>query len=197
MEIVIRHGTIGAPMLTRSLLVRAPVLLSLVAVTALAAGCATAGGTAGGDAPARGVGDPVPDLTLQEFFGKKDIRLASLRGKVVLLDIWASWCDPCKEEMPLLDAMAARLRGKGVEIIAVSVDEERGSAEQFLRSRRHWALTVAHDPRGAVPERLQPPKMPTSYLIDGKGILRQVNAGFERGDVDRLEAQLLELAGRR
>jgi thiol-disulfide isomerase/thioredoxin len=131
---------------------------------------------------------------LTGFYDKKPIRLSDYRGKVVLLDIWASWCAPCKEEMPQLDALASRLRGKGVEILAVSIDEDRPAAESFLKTRRKWALTLAHDPAGAVPERLQPPKMPTSYIIDSNGIVRHVNAGFQAGDADRLEAQLLELA---
>jgi thiol-disulfide isomerase/thioredoxin len=159
------------------------------------AGCATAGGTGGGGGDtAPGVGEPAPDLMLTGFWDKKPMRLSQYRGKVLLLDIWASWCIPCKEEMPELDAMAARLRDKGIEIVAVSVDEDRPAAELFLKTRRKWALTLAHDPDGVVPNRLQPPKMPTSYIIDGKGILRHVNAGFQPGDAEKLEAQLLALA---
>lgn len=165
----------------------APLLLSC----ATAAGSGGSGGS-GGDAP--GVGKPVPDLVVRSLSGKGDIRLSGLRGKVVLLDIWASWCAPCKEEMPLLDDMAARLKGKGVEIVAVSIDEDRAAAEDFLRSRKRWSLTLGHDPEGRVPELLQPPKMPTSYVVDSDGILRHVNAGFERGDADRLEQQLTRLA---
>jgi thiol-disulfide isomerase/thioredoxin len=157
------------------------------------AGCATAGAAGGGSESAAGVGEPAPDLTLTGFYDRKPIRLSGYRGKVVLLDIWASWCAPCKEEMPELDAMASRLRGKGIEIVAVSVDEDRPAAESFLKTRRKWALTLAHDPAGSVPSQLQPPKMPTSYIIDSKGIVRHVNAGFQAGDADKLEAQLLAL----
>jgi thiol-disulfide isomerase/thioredoxin len=167
-------------------------LICMAALAAGLAGCATAGGGGGSDGP--GVGAPAPDLKLTGFYDKKPIRLSDYRGKVVLLDIWASWCAPCKEEMPQLDALASRLRGKGVEILAVSIDEDRPAAESFLKTRRKWALTLAHDPAGTVPERLQPPKMPTSYIIDSSGIVRHVNAGFQAGDADRLEAQLLELA---
>jgi thiol-disulfide isomerase/thioredoxin len=181
-----------------SMMHRRTILLSALGLGCMATGGAFGpGGGGGGGLSGGGVGDPIPDLTVQEFWGKEAIRLSDLRGKVVLLDIWASWCAPCKDEMPALDEIAGRLRGKGVEIIAVSIDEERPAAEEFLkRTRKRWALTVAHDPRGAIPEVLQPPKMPTSYVIDGKGILRHVNAGFERGDAARIEAQLRELAGR-
>jgi cytochrome c biogenesis protein CcmG/thiol:disulfide interchange protein DsbE len=171
-------------------------LTAALASLALAAGCATLGATAGssGDGAVRGLGEPMPDVTMEEFWDRKELRLSELRGKVVLLDIWASWCVPCKDEMPTLDEMARRLRGKGVEIIAVSIDEDRGAAEQFLKRRKQWSLTVAHDPSGAIPDRLQPSKMPTSYVIDRNGILRHVNAGFEPADARRIEAQLSELA---
>ena len=134
------------------------------------------------------------DLVVSEWRSGRDIRVRDLRGTVVLLDIWASWCAPCKEEMPLLDDMARRLRGEDVEIVAVSIDEDRGAAEEFLRTKKTWALTLAHDPQGRVPDRLKPAKMPTSYVIDARGVLRQVTAGFERGDIARLEARLRALA---
>jgi len=140
------------------------------------------------------VGEPVPSIVVRSVKGGGEIDLASMKGKVILLDIWASWCGPCREEMPLLDDMAARLKDKGIEFVAVSIDEEKAAAEAFLGARPKWTLTVAHDPQGKVPELLQPPKMPTSYLIDGQGVLRYVNAGFERADAKKIESRLLALA---
>lgn len=139
------------------------------------------------------VGESLPGIVVHTLKGRA-IDLGSMEGKVVMLDIWASWCGPCKEELPLLDDMAARLKDKGVEIVAVSIDEQRADAESFLSARPKWTLTVAHDPQGKLPELLQPPKMPTSYLIDGQGIVRYVNAGFERTDAKKIEDRLLELA---
>jgi cytochrome c biogenesis protein CcmG/thiol:disulfide interchange protein DsbE len=175
------------------------IALLLVAGATASAGCAAsmASGAGGGGSSAeggQGLGEPMPDLVVDHFWNRKEIRLSDLRGKVVLLDIWASWCVPCKDEMPVLDDLARRYERKGVEVLAVSIDEDRGAAEQFLKRRKRWALTVGHDPAGALPDRLQPPKMPTSYLIDRQGILREVNAGFERGDGEKIEAQLRALA---
>ena len=169
-------------------------LLVLAGASFSLSGCATSGGGASGGGSAPGVGEPAPDLTVSGFYDKKPIKLSSYRGKVVLLDLWASWCAPCRDEMPALDAMATRLRGKGIEILAVSIDEERNAAESFLKTRRKWSLTLAHDPAGTVPSRLNPPTMPTSYIIDAEGIVRHVNAGFVPGDAEKLEAQLLALA---
>jgi thiol-disulfide isomerase/thioredoxin len=140
------------------------------------------------------VGAPMPSVLVKHFEGGGKIDLGSLKGKVVLVDIWASWCAPCKEEMPLLDEMAGRLKDKGVRIIAVSIDEDRESAQEFLSSRSSWSLTVAHDPKGKLPEALHPGKMPSSYVLDADGIIRYVNEGFERGDLKTLEKRLVALA---
>jgi thiol-disulfide isomerase/thioredoxin len=157
------------------------------------AGCASVGGGERAE-QGNGVGQPMPAIVVKTLEGGRSVDLGALRGKVVLVDIWASWCAPCKEEMPMLDDMAARLKHKGVEIIAVSVDEQRASAMTFLKSRPRWSLTLAHDPQGKVPELLQPSKMPTSYIVDTHGILRYVNAGFERSDARLMEERLLALA---
>jgi thiol-disulfide isomerase/thioredoxin len=165
-----------------------------------ASACATSGAEepSGHGDKARGgqirVGEPLPEIVVHAVKGGGKIDLGSMKGKVVLLDIWASWCGPCKEEMPLLDDMAARLKDRGIEFVAVSIDEEKAAAEAFLSVRPKWTLRVGHDPQGKVPELLQPPKMPTSYLIDGQGILRYVNAGFERTDAKKIEDRLLSLA---
>jgi thiol-disulfide isomerase/thioredoxin len=180
-------------------------VVALLALGALAS-CAESGGssharhaTASKDDDSAGggsgrVGHPLPALVLRSVKNGQPIDLDAMKGKVVLLDIWASWCGPCREEMPLLDEMAARLKGKGVEFVAVSIDEDKSAAQEFLRARPKWTLIVAHDPKGKVPEVLQPPKMPTSYIIDGRGVLRYVNAGFERADAQKIEHRLLALA---
>lgn len=138
-------------------------------------------------------GRPAPPLVVERLNGKP-LALTSLRGKVVLLDVWASWCVPCLKELPMLDGIARRLRGKGVEVVAVSIDQERANLNKFLASQPHWTLTIAHDPRGAVADTLQPEKMPTSYAIDRDGIIRHVNEGFEPADAAAIEQKLSALA---
>jgi len=140
------------------------------------------------------VGRPAPELAVERLDGG-NLALSSLRGKVVLLDVWASWCGPCKQELPMLDEISARLKRRGVEIVAVSVDQDRANLRKFLRVRPRWSLTVAHDPAGAVADTFQPDKMPTSYAIDRRGVVRYVNSGFEPTDAPAIEARLTELAG--
>jgi thiol-disulfide isomerase/thioredoxin len=140
------------------------------------------------------VGQLAPDTEFAVLGGSGIMRLSSLRGKVVLLDFWASWCAPCQEELPLLDDMAVRLKGKDIEIVGLSIDESQADADQFLTRKSAWSLTLGLDPEQKVANQFKPPKMPTSYVIDRKGVVRQMNAGFERSDLEKIEAQLLELA---
>jgi len=169
---------------------------ALIAAVAILAGCATSGGEgAGAGASSSQVGAPLPPIKVETLAGKQ-LDVASYRGRVLLLDVWASWCGPCKQELPMLDAMAKRLKGQGVEILAVSVDQERANVEKFMQHHGHWSLTVAHDPAGVIAERLQPDKMPTSYIVDRAGIVRYVNAGFVPEDAPTLESRLREVAGR-
>jgi cytochrome c biogenesis protein CcmG/thiol:disulfide interchange protein DsbE len=140
------------------------------------------------------VGKPAPDAEFASLRGGKPLKLSALRGKVVLLDFWASWCVPCQEELPLLDDMAGRLSSKGIEFIGVSIDEEKGDAERFLERKKSWALKLGHDPEQIGAKLFNPPKMPTSYVIDRDGVVRHMNAGFERDDVEKVEAQLTAAA---
>ena len=161
-------------------------------------GCATSGASgSGGHAPGSGqadVGRPAPEIVVDRVSGGS-LALSSLHGKVVLLDVWASWCVPCKQELPMLDAIAGRLHRRGVEVVAVSVDQERENVDKFLAARGRWSLTVAHDPKGAIADTFQPEKMPTSYVIDRQGIIRYVNSGFAPEDAKEIERRLAELAG--
>jgi cytochrome c biogenesis protein CcmG/thiol:disulfide interchange protein DsbE len=169
---------------------------------ASAMGCASAdggagsrGGRVGAAAPteATSVGQPAPDLVVERLDGRP-LALSTLKGKVVLLDVWASWCVPCKQELPMLDAMAGRLRARGVEILAVSIDQERANLTKFLAARPRWTLTIAHDDKGAIADALQPDKMPTSYVIDRAGIVRYINSGFVPSDAPAIERRLADLA---
>lgn len=140
------------------------------------------------------VGATAPDAEFAPLLGGEPLKLSALRGQVVLLDFWASWCVPCQEELPLLDDMAARLSGKGIELIGISIDEEKSDAERFLERKKSWTLKLGHDPEQAGAKLFNPPKMPTSYVIDRAGVVRHMNAGFEREDIAKVEAQLTQAA---
>jgi len=140
------------------------------------------------------VGHGVPDLRVAGLGGSAALHLRALRGKVLLVDVWASWCGPCKEELPMLDEMSSHLASKGIQIVAISIDESRADAEAFLKSRPKWSITLANDPEGKTLGVLQPPKMPSSFIVDRDGTIREVNAGFSRSDAAKIEAHLIDLA---
>lgn len=178
---------------------RAPLVAASFAMLLALGGALACGGTGQpaanpSDDSSSVVGQPAPDTEFVSLQGAGKLSLSSLRGKVVLLDFWASWCAPCKEELPLLDDMAVRLKNKDIEIVGLSIDDNQTDAEQFLASKSAWSLTLGHDPEQNTAGQFKPPKMPTSYVIDREGVVRQMNAGFERADMQKIEAQLLDLA---
>jgi peroxiredoxin len=138
-------------------------------------------------------GDQAADFEQKTLSGAP-LKLSSLRGKVVLLDFWASWCEPCKKELPLLARMAPRLRARGIEIVAVNIDDNSKNAEQFLREH-DLKLTVVTDTDKRIVGKYEPPKMPSSFVLDRAGVVRSVNDGFQPGDEGKLEQQLTALAG--
>jgi thiol-disulfide isomerase/thioredoxin len=136
-------------------------------------------------------GDRAPDFALQTLDGKT-VKLSSLRGRVVILDFWASWCVPCKKELPALDALARRWSdgGKPVTVVAVGIDKERGKAEKLLSGLKISNLTVLLDPDGKTPSAYDVPTMPSSYVIDAKGIIQHVHAGYKPGDEKRIGSEV-------
>jgi thiol-disulfide isomerase/thioredoxin len=124
------------------------------------------------------------------------VKLSALRGKVVLVDFWASWCEPCKRELPLLDRLAPKLRERGIEIVTINIDDDAAKADGFLREKGVSHLTVVRDTSKRIVGAYEPPKMPSSFAIDRSGVIRAVNAGFDDGDEHKIEQQLLALAGK-
>jgi cytochrome c biogenesis protein CcmG/thiol:disulfide interchange protein DsbE len=139
-------------------------------------------------------GQAAPDFDALTL-GHQPLKLSSLHGKVVLLDFWASWCEPCKKELPLLSKLAPKLKARGVEIVAVNIDDDPRNAEAFVREKG-ITLTVVSDAGKKIVGRWEPPKMPSSYVIDAAGTVRAINGGFEPGDEAKLESQLLALVAR-
>jgi thiol-disulfide isomerase/thioredoxin len=111
---------------------------------------------------------PAPDLELADAAGKR-WSLKALRGRPVLVSFWATWCPPCVEEMPSLEAMARRL-GDRATVLAVSVDDNWDAIREFFP--RGTALTVLLDPTREVPARFGTSKFPESFLIDPSGHVR-------------------------
>jgi peroxiredoxin len=126
-------------------------------------------------------GDNLPDLALFQLEGKLP---EELKGQVILLDFWASWCSPCKISFPWMQGQMEKHAGEGLTIIAVSVDEKRENVQRFLKSFK-ISFTVVRDAQQKLVAAADIPTMPTSYLIDRSGKIRFIHAGFDRDKTTR------------
>lgn len=136
-------------------------------------------------------GATAPDLNLP---GLKDaVNLAALKGKVVYVDFWASWCGPCKQSFPFMNELQSKYGAKGFEIVAVNLDAKRGDADKFL-AEVPARFNVAFDAKGETARRFEVKGMPSSYLIGRDGKVIAAHKGFkeeERGELDARIAQAL------
>ena len=118
--------------------------------------------------------------------------LERLRGKVVLLDFWASWCEPCRHSFPWLNAMQAKYEDRGLVVIGVNVDRDRADAERFLRDVPA-TFRIVYDPAGALATRYDVPGMPSSYVIGPNGDIVGRHIGFRNSLRAEREAELQKL----
>jgi cytochrome c biogenesis protein CcmG, thiol:disulfide interchange protein DsbE len=117
-----------------------------------------------------------PAFALERLDGKGELQLASLRGKTVVLNFWASWCGPCKDEAPLLQQAHERWRGKDVVFVGVDVKDFRGDARQFL-ARYDVSYPNVYDGKGSTVGRYGVTGFPETYFIDASGRVRYRIAG--------------------
>ena len=166
----------NTPLSRRSMLALLPSL-----PVALAAGTRPAWALTGGDA--------APPFELEGPGGP--VSLAALKGRVVYLDFWASWCPPCRQSFPWMDEQLARHGASGLVVVAVNLDRQRAAAEQFLRAVPSRA-TIAFDPAGDTPKRFGARAMPSSFVIGRDGRVRLQHDGFREEDRAPLETALLQ-----
>lgn len=123
------------------------------------------------------VGQPAPQFALPAVDGGAQVSLASVRGSVVVLDFWASWCQPCLAALPELDAMARELGPRGLKILAINIDEDVASARAKLGKAPHL-FTPLHDGASKVAAQYGVgDALPATVVIDRQGVVKL----FERG----------------
>ena len=118
--------------------------------------------------------------------------LASLRGRVCLVDVWASWCAPCREALPFFAELHGRHAKAGLEVVALSVDEERSAAKDFVAPLK-LPFVLLWDRNQAAVAGLDVAKMPTSFLVDRQGKVRALYAGFRADDRAVIEREVVAL----
>lgn len=138
-------------------------------------------------------GDPAPECKLPLLGDDNQIlSLNQLKGKVVFLDFWASWCPPCEKSFPFLDALQQEYHSQGLEVIAVNLDEGKQDAQTFVK-HHPASFRIVYDAEGTCPEKYQVKAMPSSYIIDRAGKIRHVNYGFLTSEEDTLRSQVTSL----
>lgn len=138
------------------------------------------------------VGETVPSFKARTIDGSKSVALEDYRGKVVLLDFWASWCPPCLKSLPKYNDLRREIGTSNFEIVAINVDENTDDARKFLQ-KHPVSYPIAKDPKGILPGVFGVKAMPTSYLIDKNGVVQYVHTAFKEGDIDKLKVEIQKL----
>lgn len=111
---------------------------------------------------------------------------------VTYVDFWASWCGPCRESFPWMNAMQAKYGAQGLRIVGVNVDQKPEDMKAFL-NEFPASFEVISDAKGEQPKAWGVKGMPTAYLLDAQGVVRKVHMGFKRAQADELEASIREM----
>jgi len=157
-------------------------ILALTLALLLVQGCSPAAApgesnpVAGQPAPGRPeLGKMAPDFTLKDLDGNT-VSLSDLRGKVVFLNFWATWCPPCRAEMPDIEALHQKYRDQGVVILGVDLRESESTVRTYVEGGGYtWTFLL--DKTGQVGTQYRVSAIPTSYFIDSEGIIRSLAIG--------------------
>jgi cytochrome c biogenesis protein CcmG, thiol:disulfide interchange protein DsbE len=130
-----------------------------------------------------------PEFTLPTSSGT--VSLGDFRGKVVLVDFWASWCVPCRQSFPWMSSMLDRYSAQGLVIVAINLDKKREAADAFLQEFS-TPFVVAFDPAGKTAEAFHVEAMPSSFIVSRTGRIVDSHAGFEQAKARAVEDNIKE-----
>jgi cytochrome c biogenesis protein CcmG/thiol:disulfide interchange protein DsbE len=153
----------------------------------LTVGCGGSGAT---DASSQAdlVGNPAPDFSAPQANGSGQVSLKALQGRVVLLDFWGTYCEPCKKSFPKLQDLYAKYKPQ-LAIIGISEDDEKDPIQGFVDTY-NAKFTIAWDDGKAVAPKYHPKTMPSSFIIDKKGIVRYAHIGYHDGEEVEIEKEV-------
>lgn len=138
------------------------------------------------------IGQPAPTCLAKQESENQAINFSEYQGRVLLIDFWATWCPPCKQSMPFLNALRNEFKDQGFEIIAINVDEDRDEALSFLLLHPVEYL-LAYDSTGDCPAKFEVQAMPSSYFIDKQGKVRDIHLGYRERDKESIRKRIVEL----
>ncbi|MCC2638486.1 MAG: thiol-disulfide isomerase and thioredoxin [Moraxellaceae bacterium] len=125
-------------------------------------------------------------------FAAPELDLASLKGKVVYIDFWASWCGPCRQSFPWMKAMHDKHGKDGLVVIAINVDQEKKKADDFI-AEFNPAFRLILDPKGELASQFKVQTMPSSFMLDRQGKPRFKHLGFHEAKRSDYEKQIQQL----
>jgi peroxiredoxin len=175
-----------------------PTNLSIVVsvVIVLACGCGAPERDAQSPDEAKGlVGNPAPDFRAKAVTGESnDVALSGLRGHVVLVDFWGTFCEPCKKSFPRLQELSQKYAGQGLRVVGVSEDEPEDKTKIPSFAGSYGAkFTLVWDQDKAIARAYKPETMPSSFLVDRRGVIRYAHVGFHEGDEAQLDQEIRAL----
>lgn len=132
-----------------------------------------------------------PDFTLQSRSGGQ-VSLSELRGNVVMINFWATWCGPCREEMPHLEALHQRYSNLGFTLLGVNVEEDSRLSDRFL-AETPVSFDILFDPENGVSELYDVIAMPSTVLVDREGNMRYIHHGYKAGYENEYQSQVRSL----
>ena len=141
---------------------------------------------------AASLSEPAPDFSLPTAQGE-NIRLADLRGQVVMVNFWASWCGPCRQEMPHLEALHQRYESLGFTLLGVNVEDDPGSARQWLADNGPVSFPILFDANNQVSKLYDVIAMPSTVLIGRNGDVRFIHHGYKPGYENEYQTQIRSL----
>jgi len=140
---------------------------------------------------AKPISGKAPDFTLKSRSGK-NLRLSDFRGQVVMLNFWASWCGPCREEMPIMEKFYKRYKKLGFTILGVNVEEDSSKANAYLRDIK-VSFPILYDNTNKLSEVYSVRAMPTTVMIDRNGNMRYLHQGFKTGTEKAYKKEIKKL----
>ncbi len=146
------------------------------------------GGGGGGNGVSKG--DKAPGFSIASLNGQGKMTIAP--GKVTIVDFWATWCEPCKKSFPKYQELYVKYKASGLEIVAVSVDDDKGGIPGFVKSYGA-KFPVGWDDGHKLADRWKPENMPSAYIVDKSGVVKHVHKGYHEGEEAEIEKEIKAL----
>lgn len=136
------------------------------------------------------IGKELPGFSGKTLNGE-NLSLSDYKDKVILVDVWASWCGPCKQEFPFLIELYDKYSDKDFSILTVNIDEEKENVKKFISHlKKDVPFKIIFDPEGKIPTKFNIDAIPTVYILDKKGVVRYSHLGFMDSEKDKYKSEI-------